>query len=71
VLCTGSEWNYVILSTVRSKEPAFFDGMKPEHGAQRTREWAEWCNRTLGIITDKHQINVAITRAKLGLVIIG
>jgi len=30
-----------------------------------------WNNKNLGIIADKHQINVAITRARKGLVIIG
>jgi len=57
----GSEWPYVILSTVRSlpgeaivKEP-----------------WKGWCLENLGFLTDEHQVNVAITRAKKGLIIIG
>ena len=31
----------------------------------------KWLNENLGFITDKHQINVGITRSKYGLVIIG
>jgi len=58
-----------VLSTVRSQQLEFIDEVpKPKHGAQRARAWY---NKTLGIISDKHQINVAITRAKKGLVIIG
>lgn len=30
-----------------------------------------WCLKNLGFITDEHQINVAITRAKKGLFLIG
>lgn len=30
-----------------------------------------WCKENLGFITDDHQINVALTRARKGLVIIG
>ena len=30
-----------------------------------------WLSRHLGFITDKHQINVAITRARHGLIIVG
>lgn len=30
-----------------------------------------WCKQNLGFITDEHQINVAMTRAKKGLFIIG
>jgi len=66
--CTGSEWNYVILSTVRSQQPEFIEAPKPKDGIHKTRAW---CNKMLGIITDRHQINVAITRARMGLVIIG
>jgi len=65
---TGSEWNYVVLSTVRSQRIECIAASKPKHGAQTARTWH---NKTLGIITDKHQINVAITRARNGLVIIG
>ncbi|XP_064617537.1 3'-5' exoribonuclease HELZ2-like [Liolophura sinensis] len=57
----GSEWDYVILSTVRTLPP---DEIEP-------RPTEGWKRRHLGFITDDHQINVAITRAKKGLFIIG
>ena len=66
--CSGSEWDYVVLSTVRSMPVELIEEQKPKQRSDRARTL---CNKTLGIITDKHQINVAITRAKKGLVIIG
>jgi len=30
-----------------------------------------WMYKRLGFLTDEHQINVAITRAKLGMYIVG
>jgi hypothetical protein len=30
-----------------------------------------WCQKNMGFIVDEHQINVALTRARMGLVIIG
>ena len=68
-MCVGSEWDYVVLSTVRSMPVEFIEAQKPKQRSDRARMM--WCNKTLGIITDKNQINVAITRAKKGLVIIG
>lgn len=44
----GSEWDYVLLSTVR-------------RGA----------SNNLGIVSDPHNLNVALTRARLGLVVFG
>jgi len=61
VASQGSEWDYVILSTVRSLPQSELE-VRPTQG---------WITRNLGFITDKHQINVALTRAKLGLIIIG
>ncbi|KAM9461170.1 3'-5' exoribonuclease HELZ2-like isoform 1-T2 [Clarias gariepinus] len=59
----GSEWRYVILSTVRScplseivKESYISKG---------------WLGKKLGFITDPNQVNVAITRAQDGLCILG
>ena len=60
-LFLGSEKNYVILSLVRSL---------PEHEIERNPS-RSWLMEKLGFITDEHQINVALTRAKRGLCIIG
>ncbi|NXS81986.1 HELZ2 Helicase, partial [Erpornis zantholeuca] len=57
----GSEWRYVILSTVRSCPRSEID-RKP------TKSWQK---KYLGFVTDPNQINVAITRAQEGLCIIG
>lgn len=60
-MCKGSEWDYVVLSAVRSlpKEKI------PVHPNQY------WRRKHIGFVTDEHQINVAITRAAKGLIIIG
>ena len=60
----GSEWDYVILSTVRSTRKCERDAMKK---SSRRPSW----KRYLGVITDANQINVAITRASEGVVIVG
>jgi len=57
----GAEWDYVILSTVRSIRPSAVD----ETPSLR------WQRQHLGFITNEHQINVALTRARKGLIIIG
>ena len=57
----GSEKDYVILSLVRSL---------PEKEIERNPS-RSWLMEKLGFITDEHQINVALTRAKRGLCIIG
>ncbi|XP_069126262.1 3'-5' exoribonuclease HELZ2-like isoform X4 [Argopecten irradians] len=57
----GSEYDYVIFSTVRSL-PRYLIENNPTLG---------WCRKNLGFITDQHQINVALTRARRGLIIIG
>ncbi|RMB95770.1 hypothetical protein DUI87_27883 [Hirundo rustica rustica] len=57
----GSEWKYVILSTVRSCPRSEID-RKP------TKSWQK---KYLGFITDPNQVNVGITRAQEGLCIIG
>ncbi|XP_061162412.1 helicase with zinc finger domain 2-like isoform X2 [Saccostrea echinata] len=61
VASQGGEWDYVIFSLVRSL-PEYRIEPKPTHG---------WCIENLGFITDIHQINVALTRARKGLIIIG
>uniref|UniRef100_A0A669CWG8 DNA2/NAM7 helicase-like C-terminal domain-containing protein n=1 Tax=Oreochromis niloticus TaxID=8128 RepID=A0A669CWG8_ORENI len=57
----GSEWRYVILSTVCSL---------PNEEIERQPE-RSWLSKHLGFVGDPNQINVAITRAKEGLCIIG
>uniref|UniRef100_A0A7N4PJH0 Helicase with zinc finger 2 n=1 Tax=Sarcophilus harrisii TaxID=9305 RepID=A0A7N4PJH0_SARHA len=57
----GSEWRYVILSTVRSCPLSEIDG-KPTKS---------WLKKHLGFVSDPHQVNVGITRAQEGLCIIG
>jgi len=51
----------VILSTVRSVRPSGVD-VNPS---------LRWQRQHLGFITNEHQINVALTRARSGLIIIG
>ena len=58
---SGDEWDYVILSLVRSM-PTYEIERAPSIG---------WCKRNMGFIIDEHQMNVALTRARLGLIIIG
>lgn len=57
----GGEWDYVIFSLVRSL-PEYRIEPHPTDG---------WCKENLGFINDDHQINVALTRARKGLIIIG
>ncbi|MGH0127270.1 UNVERIFIED_CONTAM: hypothetical protein FKN15_008935 [Acipenser sinensis] len=57
----GSEWRYVILSTVRSL-PCSEIEMEPTKS---------WIMKNLGFVTDPNQVNVGITRAQEGLCIIG
>ena len=61
-LCTkGSESDYVILSLVRSLDESLI-----EKNPSKT-----WLDEHVGFIMDENQVNVALTRAKKGLVIIG
>ncbi|KAG5848494.1 hypothetical protein ANANG_G00099040 [Anguilla anguilla] len=60
----GSEWRYVILSTVRSCP-------RSEINRQGPRPTKAWLSKQLGFITDPNQVNVAITRAQDGLCILG
>ncbi|XP_030195702.1 helicase with zinc finger domain 2 isoform X2 [Gadus morhua] len=57
----GSEWRYVILSTVRSLPTEEI----PKDAGR------EWRSKHVGFVGDPNQINVGITRAKEGLCIIG
>ena len=58
---SGSEWDYVILSLVRSLSKDEIDPQPSIH----------WLREHLGFLTDEHQINVGLTRARKGLCIIG
>ncbi|XP_022112078.1 helicase with zinc finger domain 2-like [Acanthaster planci] len=57
----GREWDFVILSTVRSLPRVEIDD-KPS---------PSWMKRNLGFICDENQMNVAITRPRMGLIILG
>lgn len=57
----GSEWRYVIISTVCSLPSEEIES-EPERA---------WQSKHLGFVGDPNQINVGITRAKEGLCIIG
>jgi len=57
----GRESDFVIFSTVRSMPKSQIERNPTE----------SWMARNLGFIADSHQINVALTRAKKGLIIIG
>ena len=57
---TGRECNVVILTTVRSPEEDI-----PDHPSHT------WVNENMGFVTDEHLMNVAITRAREALCIIG
>ena len=62
---TGDEYDYVILTTVRSQplnEIRNPDLVQPDK---------KWLHENLGFVTDPHQVNVAITRAREGLIIVG
>lgn len=58
----GSEWPYVILSTVRSCSMTDTDINRSSNA---------WLGKRLGFITDENLVNVAITRAQDGLCILG
>ena len=61
----GDEYGIVILSTVRSQP---LKDIRHPHYVQADRTWMR---ENLGFITDRHQINVGITRSKYGLIITG
>ena len=58
---TGRECEVVILTTVRSLPEEDIPD-RPSH---------LWVNENLGFVTDEHLMNVAITRAREALCIIG
>uniref|UniRef100_A0A452SKM2 DNA2/NAM7 helicase-like C-terminal domain-containing protein n=2 Tax=Ursus TaxID=9639 RepID=A0A452SKM2_URSAM len=57
----GSEWRYVLVSTVRTCPESDLD----------QRPTKSWLKKFLGFVVDPNQVNVAITRAKEGLCLIG
>ena len=64
-MCAGDEYGIVILSTVRSLP---LEEIRHKHYVQADHVWTR---EHLGFITDRHQINVGITRSKYGLIITG
>lgn len=65
-LCVkGDEYNIVIVNTVRSLPLEDISDRKFVQPDSR------WLIENLGFVIDPHQINVGITRAKHGLIIIG
>ncbi|XP_047396940.1 helicase with zinc finger domain 2 isoform X2 [Sciurus carolinensis] len=57
----GSEWRYVLVSTVRTCPESDMD----------QRPTKSWLKKFLGFVVDPNQVNVAITRAQEGLCLIG
>uniref|UniRef100_A0A8C8Y1A3 Helicase with zinc finger 2 n=1 Tax=Panthera leo TaxID=9689 RepID=A0A8C8Y1A3_PANLE len=57
----GSEWRYVLVSTVRTCQESDLD----------QRPTKSWLKKFLGFVVDPNQVNVAITRAQEGLCLIG
>jgi len=57
----GKEWDYIILSCVRSL---------PKSEILETPSIG-WMNAHLGSVRDYNQLNVALTRARKGLIILG
>ncbi|KAM4608054.1 3'-5' exoribonuclease HELZ2 [Discoglossus pictus] len=57
----GSEWRYVIFSTVRAAPLQELD----------TRPTFAWLRQHLGFLGDPNQMNVALTRAKEGMCVLG
>ncbi|XP_062966378.1 3'-5' exoribonuclease HELZ2 [Cynocephalus volans] len=57
----GSEWRYVLVSTVRTCPKSDMD----------QRPTKSWLKKFLGFIVDPNQVNVAMTRAQEGLCLIG
>ncbi len=64
-LFTGDEYGFVVLSTVRSQP--IEEISNPDH-VQPDRQWLL---ENIGFVADEHQTNVAITRSKYGLIIVG
>ena len=61
----GDEYDIVLLSTVRSQPLSEISNeqlVQPDRG---------WLLENLGFLTDEHEINVGITRSKIGLIIVG
>ena len=63
--CVGDEYDIVILTTVRSQKVSEISHKEYVQPDRR------WLTENLGFLTDEHQINVGITRARYGLIIIG
>ena len=64
-MSAGDEYDYVILTTVRSLP---LEEIEDHRLVEANRHWKR---ENLGFLADDHLINVAITRARQGLIIIG
>ena len=58
----GAERDFIVLSTVRSM---------PVEQIVSSTDNQQWLTSHLGFLIDERQMNVALTRAKHGLIIIG
>ena len=65
LISIGDEYDYLILTTVRSQP------MQEIRNRHLVLPDNIWLKQHLGFLTDTHQINVGITRAKHGLIIVG
>ena len=61
-LFVGAEWDYVLVSTVHSLPKNIIPNVKPNQ---------QWLSNNLGRIINAGEINVAITRARKGMIIFG
>lgn len=66
-IVVGNEWDYVILSCVRSTT----DESISKRENRESHAYIGWLRSFLGFVINGNQMNVAITRAKKGLIIIG
>eukprot|EP00927_Polykrikos_kofoidii_P002556 TRINITY_DN1101_c1_g1_i1.p1 TRINITY_DN1101_c1_g1~~TRINITY_DN1101_c1_g1_i1.p1 ORF type:complete len:1635 (-),score=260.37 TRINITY_DN1101_c1_g1_i1:52-4680(-) len=78
VTAQGSEWDYVLLSCVRGNTPSSQrhgeDGPRDEEGngaASSRRRPSARASVALGCLADRHLLNVAVTRGRLGIVVMG
>lgn len=72
VTAQGSEWDYVLLSTVRSS--VLTGGARGDADASEAETENRRVNRksvAIGCLADRHLLNVAVTRGRLGIIVFG